>query len=211
MRHTLLLALFALGVGVFVWGSSERGWEFVELTSILFGVALAAALLGPLSPNRTAREFCKGAAEMTTTGLLIGFAKTIQVVLEDGHITDTVVNAIAEPLQHLGPDLSAVGMLGVQSATNLFIPSGSAQAYVTMPLMTPLADLTGVSRQVAVLAFQCGDGLTNMVIPTNAVLMGVLALGCVPYQRWLRFILPLIAKLVVLFAVTLILANRFGF
>lgn len=147
---------------------------------------------------------------MTSTALLIGFAKTIQVVLEDGHCIDAVVHAIATPLEGLGPDVSAVGMLAVQSATNLFIPSGSAQAYVTMPLMTPLADLTGVSRQAAVLAFQCGDGLTNMVIPTNAVLMGVLALGRVPYQRWLRFIGPLVVQLFLLFALALIVARHLG-
>jgi len=211
VRHGIVLAAFAAAIGLFVWGSAVRGWEFVELGALFLGVALLATCIAPLAPNHAAREFCKGAGEMTTTALLIGFAKTIQVVLEEGHVIDAVVNAIAEPLARCGPDLSAIGMLVVQSATNLLVPSGSAQAYVTMPLMTPLADLTGVSRQVAVLAYQCGDGLTNMIIPTNAVLMGVLAMGRVPYQRWVRFIAPLLIKLFVLFAAALIFANRTGF
>jgi uncharacterized ion transporter superfamily protein YfcC len=163
-----------------------------------------------MTPNHAAREFSRGAAEMTNTALLIGFAKSIQVLLEEGHVIDAVVQALAAPLEGLGPSVAAVGMLGVQSLTNLFIPSGSAQASVTMPLMAPLGDLVGVSRQVAVLAFQCGDGLTNMLIPTNAVLMGVLALGRVPYTAWLRFIVPLAVLLFALFAAALVVANGLG-
>lgn len=205
-----LLGAFAAGIAGFVWGCTAHGWGLPELSAVFLALALLACALGPLTPNAAAREFSKGAAEMVTTALLIGFAKTIQVLLEEGRVIDGVVHAIAAPLDGLGPDVCAVGMLAVQSATNLFIPSGSAQAYVTMPLMVPLADLTGVSRQVAVLAFQCGDGLTNMLIPTNAVLMGVLALGRVPYASWLRFIVPLALQLFALFAVALVVANRMG-
>ena len=97
-------------------------------------------------------------------------------------------------------------MLAVQTVCNLFIPSGSGQAYVTMPIMAPLADLTGVTRQTAVLAYQFGDGFTNMLVPTNAVLMGVLSLGRIPYQRWAKFVIPLLGKLYLVAAIALILA-----
>ena len=123
---------------------------------------------------------------------------------------DTVVHAIAQPLQGLGPTTAAVGMLGVQSACNFFIPSGSGQAYVTMPIMAPLADLTGVSRQVAVLAYQIGDGFMNMIVPTNALLMGMLGLGRIPYQRWLKFVFPLMLKLLAVAVLALFVAVRFG-
>ena len=94
---------------------------------------------------------------------------------------------------------------------NFFIPSGSGQAYVTMPVMAPLADLTGLSRQTAVLAYQLGDGFTNMIVPTNALLMGILALGCIPYQRWLRFVVPLLVKLYLVAVLALFVAVRIGY
>ena len=148
---------------------------------------------------------------MTTTALLIGFARTIQVVLEGGEVIDTVVNGMAGPLASMGPELSAVGMLGVQSVCNFFIPSGSGQAYVTMPIMAPLADLVGVTKQTAVLAYQMGDGFTNMIVPTNALLMGLLALGKIPFQRWVRFIAPLLLKFFVVCAIALVVAVRIGY
>ena len=101
-------------------------------------------------------------------------------------------------------------MLGVQTVCNFFIPSGSGQAYVTMPIMSPLGTLTGVSQQTTVLAYQFGDGFTNMVVPTSALVMGTLALGRIPYGRWVRFVAPLLAKLFLLAIVFLVLLVHFG-
>jgi uncharacterized ion transporter superfamily protein YfcC len=209
-RRGLILALGLAGIGLFVYGSKEKGWYFTELMALFMGGALLCGVIAPLSPNRVAREFCAGAAEMTTTALLIGFASTIKVVLSDAVVIDTVVNGIAQPLSELGASGAALGMLSVQSACNFFIPSGSGQAYVTMPIMTPLSDLTGVPRQAAVLAYQIGDGFMNMIVPTNAVLMGILGLGRIPYQRWLRFVLPLMLKLMLVAVVALVVAVEFG-
>ena len=142
---------------------------------------------------------------MTTTALLIGFARTIEQVLVEAQVIDTVVNYIAETLPSQS-SLAATGMLFVQSICNLFIPSGSGQAYVTMPIMTPLADLTGTGRETAVLAYQFGDGLTNMIVPTNALLMGMLAMGRIPFVSWLKFILPLLIKLYVVAIIVLVIA-----
>jgi uncharacterized ion transporter superfamily protein YfcC len=209
-RRAWILALGVGAIALFVYGSKELGWYFTELAALFMGMALVCGVVAPLSPNRIAGEFCKGAAEMTTTALLIGFARTIEVVLTDASVIDTVVNGAAQPLARLGAEGAAVGMLAVQSTCNFFIPSGSGQAYVTMPIMTPLADLTGVSRQAAVLAYQIGDGFTNMVVPTNALLMGMLGLARVPFQRWLRFIVPLLAKLYVVALTALFVAVRWG-
>ena len=121
------------------------------------------------------------------------------------------INALAQPLQQLPRGLAAVGMLGVQTVCNFFVPSGSGQAYVTMPIMAPLSDLTELSRQTAVLAYQFGDGFTNMIVPTNALLMGILALARIPYQRWLRFVWPLLVKFYLVAIVALLAAVGFGY
>jgi uncharacterized ion transporter superfamily protein YfcC len=142
---------------------------------------------------------------------LIGVARGIQVVLDEAGVVDTIVHGISLPLQELPGALSAVGMFFMQSLTNFFIPSGSGQAFVTMPIMTPLSDLVGVSRQVAVLAFQFGDGFSNIVIPTQYVLLGVLAMAGVPYNRWLRFILPFMFKIAIVGSVALALAVLIGY
>jgi uncharacterized ion transporter superfamily protein YfcC len=206
-----VVAAFAAGVGLFVYGVGAREWYLTELTAVFLGVALVAAVVARLSPNRVAGAFYAGAAELTTTAIIVGFARTIQVVLTEGQVIDTVIYGLATPLQGLPGHVAAVGMLAVQTLCNLFIPSGSGQAYVTMPIMAPLADLTGITRQTAVLAYQFGDGFTNMAVPTNALLMGMLALARIPYQRWLRFVGPLLLKLFLVAVVALIVAVQVGY
>jgi uncharacterized ion transporter superfamily protein YfcC len=164
-----------------------------------------------MSPDDTAIAFSKGAGSLTSVALLIGVARAIQVVLDEGGIVDTMVYGISIPVQELPGAVSAVGMFLVQSLANFFIPSGSGQAYVTMPIMAPLADLVGVSRQVAVLAFQFGDGFSNILIPTQYVLVGILAMAGIPYDRWLRFILPFMAKIFAVASLALVVAVWIGY
>ena len=199
------------GIGLFVYGVGAHEWYLTELTAVFLGMALAAAVVARLAPNRVAGAFCTGAAELTTTAIIVGFARTIQVVLTDGQVIDTIINTLATPLQAFPGQVAAVGMLVVQTLCNFFIPSGSGQAYVTMPIMAPIADLTGVTRQTAVLAYQFGDGFTNMLVPTNALLMGMLTLARIPYQRWLRFVGPLLVKLYLVAIVALIVAVQLGY
>ena len=210
-RRWAVLVVLAGGIGLFVWGVAARGWYLSELSAVFLAIGLIAAAVAGVAPNRAARSFLGGAAEMTATALLIGFARTIEVVLSDARVIDTIVYGLAQPLAALPSHAAALGMLAVQTTANLFIPSGSGQAYVTMPIMAPLADLTGLTRQTAVLACQFGDGFTNMLVPTNALLMGMLALGRIPYQRWLAFVVPLLAKLYLVAAVALVAAVQFGY
>jgi len=213
-RHWLILVVIILALLLIVFGISELSgwnWYLVELGAVFLGVTVLVAILAGLSPDKTAIEFSKGATELTVTALLIGFARSIALILEDGVVLHTIVDGLASPLERAGPELASVGMYIIQSFINFFIPSGSGQAYVTMPLMTPIADLAGISRQVAVLAYQFGDGFTNMVVPTNAVLMGILGIGRIPYDKWFKFIFPLILKLWVLGSVALILAVLIGY
>ncbi len=206
----LILLVFAAGVIGFVVGAKLYAWYVAELTAVFFAIGLLAAGISRISPGDTSRTFIRGAAEMTAAALLVGFARTIEVVLVDGQIIDSMVNTIANVLRSFGPETSSVGMLVVQTICNFFIPSGSGQAFVTMPIMSPLATLTGVPQQTAVLAYQFGDGFTNMIVPTSALVMGALALGKIPYGAWVRFITPLLVKLFALAIVFLVLSIHFG-
>jgi uncharacterized ion transporter superfamily protein YfcC len=209
-RHGLVLAAVAAALALLVYGLAARGWYLTEMSGLFLGLTVAMAALARLSPDRTARAFGEGAAELTVTALLIGFARAIQVVLEDGGVIDTIVHGLSLPLRALGPSAAAVGMFLVQAVTNLFIPSGSGQAYVTMPIMAPLADVVGVSRQVAVLAFQFGDGFTNILVPTSPVTIGILASAGVPYERWLRFVVPFMIHVFLVGALVLVAAVWLG-
>ncbi len=209
-RRVAVLICFLVAIVGFVLGVALEGWYIGELNAVFMALGIVAALIGGIGPAHASRTFIRGASEMTAAALIIGFARAIEVVLVDGQIIDTIVQSIAGLLEGAGPDVAAIGMLGVQTICNIFIPSGSGQAFVTMPIMSPLATLTGVSQQVAVIAYQFGDGFINMVIPTSALVMGTLALGRIPYGAWARFCIPLLAKLFALAIVFLLIANRFG-
>ena len=209
-RRVAILSVFILGLVGFVYGVSEHHWYITELNAIFLGVGLLAAIIAGLSAGDTSRTFLEGAAAMTPAALLVGFARTIEVVMTDGQIIDTVVFSIAGLLEGLPAEASALGMLVVQTVCNFFIPSGSGQAFVTMPIMSPLATLTDVPQQTAVLAFQFGDGFTNMIVPTSALVMGALALGKVPYVAWFKFVGPLLLKFFAVAAIFLVASMHVG-
>lgn len=209
-QRIAILVVFMIGVVGFVYGASQKGWYIDELNAVFLGIGLLAAVISRMSAGDTSRTFIRGAADMTAAALLVGFARTIEVVLVDGHVIDTIINSIASVLTNLGPEASAIGMLVVQTICNFFIPSGSGQAFVTMPIMSPLATLTDVPQQTAVLAFQFGDGFTNMIVPTSALVMGALALGKIPYTAWVKFLWPLLLKIFALATVFLVASIHIG-
>jgi uncharacterized ion transporter superfamily protein YfcC len=199
-------AMVLLIYGMIVWK-----WGLFEMQGLFAGLVLVIAILARMGPNRTATEFSIGAGSLTSVAILIGVARAIQVVLDEGGVVDTMVYGISVPIQELPSAISAVGMFFVQSVLNFFIPSGSGQAYVTMPIMAPLADIVGVERQVAVLAFQFGDGFSNILIPTQYVLIGILAMAGIPYDRWLRFIMPFMVKIAIVGSIALAVAVWIGY
>jgi len=209
--HKLVLAAVGMALAVMVYGLSQWDWYMVEMGAVFVALAVVMAIIARMSPDRTAVEFGSGAAALTSVALLIGVARGIQVVLNEGGIVDTIVYGISLPLEGLPAAVSAVGMLFVESLANFFIPSGTGQAYVTIPIMAPLADLVGVNRQVAVLAYQFGDGFSNILVPTQAVIVGALALAGVPYDRWLRFILPFMVKIWIVGSIALAVAVLIGY
>ena len=210
-RHKLILSSFIITLGVAVWGIATKGWYLYELGGVFIAWGIVIAILGKLSADEAANRFIEGVSDLVTTAILIGVARGIALILEDGQILHTIVNGLSTPLSYVAAEISAVGMLVIQTLLNMFIPSGSGQAYVTMPLMVPVGDLVGVPRQVAVLAYQFGDGFSNMIVPTNAVLMGILGMAGVPYAHWFRFCMPLMFKLMFAAATVLVLAVMFGY
>jgi uncharacterized ion transporter superfamily protein YfcC len=209
--HYLLFVIIIATLGVIVFGLSAWHWYLDELGAMFFALTLVVVIVARINPSKAAISFGVGAAELTTTALLIGFARCIALLLEDGQVLHTIVYYLSQALQQAGPEVAAVGMFFFQSLLNFFIPSGSGQAFVTMPLMAPIADLTGLSRQIAVLAFQFGDGFTNMLVPTNAVLMGIIGIAGIPYDKWFRFIIPLMIKIWIAGSVALAIAVWIGY
>jgi uncharacterized ion transporter superfamily protein YfcC len=190
-EHLLIIVLGASLFAFIIYAVQYFGWWINEMSGAFFLLGILCVIISRMSIPDAAKAFVKGMEEMVVAALVVGFARGVQVVLEDGQILDTVIHSAAVNLQGFPKFIAGGGMLVFQSTLNFLIPSGSGQAAVTMPLMAPLADLVGLTRQTAVFAFTCGDGFTNMIIPTSGILMAVLALAKVPFMKWLKFVLPL--------------------
>ena len=186
-----MLLLLLGGFAAYVVGALRYDWGFDELSALFLLLGILAGLAGGLRVAGTADAFAQGFREMAGAALLIGVARAIYVVLDQGQVVDTIVRGLLAPLDGLPPSVSALGMLAVQTAVHVPVPSTSGQAVLTIPIIVPLADLIGLSRQVAVMAYQYGAGLCDLVTPTNGALMAVLAAAGVRYDEWLRFVVPL--------------------
>ncbi|NLR90390.1 YfcC family protein [Flammeovirga agarivorans] len=203
IRRSLVLIIFALGIIMLVVGVAKYAWYMIEIGALFFGIGVISALICGIHVDEISNGFVKGAKEMMTAALVVAFCKGILIVASDGKIIDTVLHGIAGVVNGLPKVASVEAMFLFQSALNTFLPSGSGQAALTMPIMAPLSDLLGISRQSAVLAFQFGDGLTNLIIPTSGVTMGVLSIAKIPYEVWVKWMGPLLA--ILMFAAALLL------
>ncbi len=209
-NHGFVLLLLFVTFGFFAYGVLQLGWEFEQMAALFLGLGIVAGLVGGLGLTGTAEGFLAGFRDIAFSAILIGFARAIFVVLEQGHIVDTVVNALSAPLAGLPAWLSALGMMGVHTALHLPVPSVSGQAVLTMPLLVPLSDLIGLSRQVTVLAYQYGAGLCELITPTNGALMAIVAACGVRFDAWWKFVLPLYALLVLLGIVAVVVGIALG-
>jgi len=209
-RDLVVLVSILAAFAVYIYGAQRLGWEFDQLAALFLVVGVLAGLLGRLGFSGTAEAFGEGFKSMALASLLIGFARAIYVVLDEGQVVDTVVHGMFAPIAGLPATLSALGMMAVQGVIHLPVPSTSSQAVLTLPLLVPLSDLIGLSRQVTVLAYQYGAGLCEIITPTNGALMAMLAAAGVRYEDWIRFVLPLWALLMLLAAVALTLAVAIG-
>lgn len=187
-RHKLVLLVFAVNLVLMVFGAIKYGWYTTELSALFLGFAIIAGVVGGFTPNKIARTLSKGMGGVAYGALIVGFARAIVIVLEEGVILDTIIYGFSRPLLGLGASIAATGMFLVQSILNFFIGSSSGLAAATMPIMVPLADVIGVTRQTAVLAFQFGDGITNMLWPS---MIYYLAFADIPYNKWFKHVLGL--------------------
>jgi uncharacterized ion transporter superfamily protein YfcC len=209
-RDTTVLLTILAAFAIYIYGAQRLDWEFNELAALFFLVGVVAGILGRLGMAGTADAFVDGFRSMALAALLIGFARAIYVVLNEGQIVDTIVHGLFTPIAGLPATLSALGMMVVQGLVHLPVPSTSSQAVLTLPLLVPLSDLIGLSRQVTVLAYQYGAGLCEIVTPTNGALMAMLAAAGVRYEDWLKFVLPLVGLLLTLAMVALVVAVAAG-
>ncbi len=186
-RDLLILALMLAPIAAYVYGSMRLDWGFNELSGAFFAAAWTAGLVGGLGVGGTSTAYLEGMQGVLPASVLIGVARSISIVLADGRIIDSLLHGLASPLAGIPGAWSAVLMVPVQSIVHVPVPSVSGQAVMTLPIMVPLADLLGLSRQIPVLAYQTGAGLMELLTPTNGALMAVLLAAGVPYDRWLRF------------------------
>ncbi len=186
-----VLSLLALTIVGLIFGVLWYSWYVTEIGALFLGLGISAAVAGGLKLNDIATSFIDGARDLVGPALIIGFARGILIIAQDGEIVDTILFWLAQVISIGHPVLAAQCMFLAQTCINFFIPSASGQAALTIPIMAPLSDLVGITRQTAVLAYQMGDGFTNMIVPTAPVLMGVLGLSKIPWDVWARWILPL--------------------
>ncbi|HEU4587735.1 MAG TPA: hypothetical protein VFS11_03760 [Gemmatimonadales bacterium] len=209
-RHGVVLLLVVAAFAALIVGVLRVGWGFDELSAVFFLMGLAAGLVAGMGPSGTAEAFIGGFRSMAGAAMLIGFARAIYVALDQGRILDTIVQGLFTPLAALPVALSAVGMMAAHALIHVPVPSVSGQAVLTIPIVVPVSDLLGLSRQVTVLAYQYGAGLCELVTPTNGALMAIVAAAGVPFNRWLRFAVPLVGLLLGLGAVAVIAGLAVG-
>lgn len=191
IRHRWILTAFIGAIVFMIHGVMRYQWFISEIAAIFLGLGIVVALISRLSANESANSFVRGAQDMIGAALVIGFARAILVLATQGQIIDTIMYHLSNTISGMPTIMAAQLMFIMQTFINFFVPSGSGQAALTMPIMAPLADLIGVSRQTAVLAFQMGDGFTNMIIPTSGVTMGVLGMARIPWETWAKWLLPI--------------------
>lgn len=203
---TLLGVMIAMVIGII-----KFGFYIDELAALFLIGGIIAGIVGGLSAGQIADEFLKGCGNLLFAGLMIGLCNAAIIIMEDANIMDTVIHALAGLLNGLPPTLSACGMFVVQDIFNVLVPSGSGQAAITMPLMAPLADLIGVTRQTSVLAFQLGDAFTNVMAPTGGELLAACAMAKIPWGKWAKWLVPLFVLWWVVAFIALIVAVHIGY
>ena len=202
--HYFVLTLLFATVYFLVVGVLGYEWYIMEIASLFLVLGIASGLSVDKSASDIAKLFLEGMGDILSAAVIVGLAGGIVIVLQDGGIIDTILYGLSKSMSNMGKIASAEIMYGIQTLINIVIPSGSAKAAITMPIMAPFSDLIGISRQATVVAFQFGDGFTNMITPTSGVLMAALGVARIPWEKWVRFIWKFILVLIVICALLLI-------
>jgi uncharacterized ion transporter superfamily protein YfcC len=199
----IILTIFAITFAIMIWGVSSAGWWMGEMSALFLGSAILIGLIARMSEKELTGTFVDGAKDLLGVALIIGVARGIVVVMDDGKITDTILFWATQAVGDLSTVLFVNVLFWIEVLLSFFVPSSSGLAVLSMPIMAPLAEFAGASREVAVTAYQSANGLVNLINPTFAVVMGGLAIGRVGYDRWLKFMWPLLLVLVVLITIVL--------
>jgi uncharacterized ion transporter superfamily protein YfcC len=191
--NLLLFTIFFLIAGVMGYG-----WYIMEIATLFFVMGLASGLAFNYTLNEITKHFLDGVRDILSAGLIVGLAGGIIIILKNGQVIDTILNSVSDSMKGFGDYATLSIMYVIQTGINLIMPSGSAKAALTMPIMSQFSDLIGLSRQATVMAYQLGDGFTNMITPTSGVLMGVLGIARIPYDKWFRWVWPFMLILILL-------------
>ncbi|RIV73861.1 YfcC family protein [Flagellimonas aequoris] len=211
VRHSAILWLLCLTFVIVILGILYLEWGFNEMSACFFALGILAALLAKMNLNKTTETYIDGMKEMLFAALIMGLANSISIILTDGMIMDTIVYGLFGPLQNFSPATSGILMMVSHSLLHFPVPSYSGQAVLTMPILVPLSDLIGLSRQTCVLAYQYGAVMADMIIPTNGALMAVLAIGNVPYNKWFKFAIIPTSLMLLIGAIAIIIAVVIGY
>ncbi|MEO9873610.1 MAG: YfcC family protein [Anderseniella sp.] len=198
LRHKLILVLFTLTFGVMIWGVSSQGWWMAEMSGLFLAAALIVGIVGWVGEKPFIEAFIAGARDLLGVALIIGLARGIVVIMDAGKITDTILNWGEQAIQGLSAIAFINGVFAVEVLMSFLVPSTSGLAVLSMPILAPLADFAGVGRELVVTAFQSASGLVNLITPTSAVVVGALAIGRISYDKWLKFVWPLLLILTVM-------------
>lgn len=210
-RKILCILALVIALVAIVYGCINLDWDFAEQSGIFLVLSIAVGILGGFEANKICVEFLNGAKKMLGAAFIIMFARAIGSVLSAGMITDTIVHAMAVVLTGLPAALLGVGMLIANTLINVVLTSGSGQAAAVMPIMIPLSDLLGVTRQTCILSFNFGDGFCNYILPTSTALMGILGAADVPYDRWMRFMWKVFLVWLAVGAVLVVIAQLINY
>jgi len=187
-RHALIMAIVLMPMAAYVYGALRLDWGLNELAAGFLAAGIVAGLVGRMGLGTTVHTYLEGMQSVLPAAFMVGVARSISLVLEDGRVVDTILNSMVTPIAHVPAISAALLMIPLHGLLHLAVPSVSGQAVLTMPLFVPVSDLLGFSREATVLAYQTGAGLAELVTPTNGALMAVLLAAGVPYQRWFGFV-----------------------
>ena len=206
INAVLLVGVFA----VYCYGSYNYNWQLSQLMTCMMILGICSGLIGGMNPNQISKSFTNGAKGMISAALMIGFASGINVIMSDANIIHSVIYYLCLPLEHLSSAAASVGMYIVNFIFNVFVTSGSGQCYIVMPILAPVADLLGVSRQIAVTAFQYGSGFCDLLCPHAGLLIGTLGIARVPFTKWVKFAVPYCLIMSVVVCIFLVIMNMIG-
>lgn len=211
VTRKLILGVFIATVILVVYGSLNWGWGTLDMAATYLICAMICAIIARYTPDKAADVMLDGASSMFVAAMVIGIARGLSVIMDAGQITYTIVHALASMLSGMPPAVTAVGMMAVVVVLNFFMPSGSSKALILMPILMPMAEIIGLSKQITILAYQFGDGISNLAFPTVALLVACLSYTRVSFDKWFKFILPFEGIVYAVCVVLLVIASAMGY